>query len=145
MQKIKNIRHVGVVVEDLAYSESFYERCFGFSIVRKMHETGSFIDHILAQEKIDVVTVKMISPCGHCGLELLSFTTPRFTSTPRTLFSQGLTHIALTVTNLGQLIVVLNKERVTFLSTPRVSDDGRAKVVFCRGPNQEFLELVEEL
>ena len=45
---IKDIRHTGIVVADLEASLKFYQDILGFSIVKKMDETGDFIDNILS-------------------------------------------------------------------------------------------------
>ena len=69
---IKDIRHTGIVVADLEASLKFYQDILGFSIVKKMDETGDFIDNILLLENVKVTTVKMASSSGQM-IELLKY------------------------------------------------------------------------
>ena len=58
-------------------------------------------------------------------------------------FSKGFTHLALTVQNIDSLYKGLKKKGIKFNSKPRISNDGKAKVTYCRTPEGEFLELVQ--
>ena len=41
---IKDIRHTGIVVFDLDRSMHFYMEKLGFKVLKRMNESGSFID-----------------------------------------------------------------------------------------------------
>ena len=62
-----------------------------------------------------------------------------------TAYSTGLTHIALTVDNLDQLLVKLKQAGVSTPASPQHSPDGDVKVIYAKGPEGILLELVEVL
>ena len=57
----------------------------------------------------------------------------------------GLTHIALTVDNLDDLVDNLKKQNYKPLSDIKISPNKKVKVVFVKGPEAIMLELVQEL
>ena len=61
------------------------------------------------------------------------------------MFGLGLAHIALTVSNVDKLYDELQAAGIKFLSTPQISPDEYAKVVFCKAPEGSYIELVEVL
>ena len=141
---VKNIRHTGIVVNDLNASLRFYQQLLGFEIVRRMDESGEFISRILAMTDIKVTTVKMAVTDG-AMIELLYYYSHPRGQVPRNLCDVGVSHIAFTVNNLDSEYVRLSNEGVLFNSAPQLSPDGYAKVAFCRAPEGTFIELVEVL
>ena len=140
---IKNIRHTGIVVDNLEESLSFYTGKLGFSISKKMNESGPFIEEILGLENLAVTTVKM--SLGNQMIELLDFASHKQEPIQRTITSIGPTHVAFTVDNLDQVVNDFRRDGVEFLSAPAVSPDGYAKVAFCVAPEGTYIELVELL
>jgi catechol 2,3-dioxygenase-like lactoylglutathione lyase family enzyme len=63
----------------------------------------------------------------------------------RDLKTTGLTHIALTVDNLDQLVEILRNLDYQTLSDIKTSPNKKVNVVFVRGPEGIMLELVQEL
>jgi uncharacterized protein Yka (UPF0111/DUF47 family) len=61
------------------------------------------------------------------------------------LKTTGLTHIALTIDNLEELVDNLSKQNYQMLSEIKTSPDNKVKVVFVRGPEGIMLELVQEM
>lgn len=141
---IKNIRHTGIVVDDLQSSLSFYQDVLGFSLHKKMDEQGSYINNMLALENVNVTTVKLTSPDGQM-IELL-----HFKSHPRELQHRetpaiGISHVAFTVDDLEKTFKELTSKGIEFNAEPQYSPDGYAKVTFCRAPEGTLIELVEVL
>ena len=58
--------------------------------------------------------------------------------------SLGITHISMTVKSIEKIFKIL-KRKINFLSSPKISDDKKVKVVFCKLFDNFFLELVEIL
>jgi catechol 2,3-dioxygenase-like lactoylglutathione lyase family enzyme len=141
---IKGLRHTGLVVQDINKALYFYRDLIGLTVFKDAQETGHFIGHILGIPDIKVRTIKM-----HCGkeglLELLNFDDKLIVSKAKQLTQQGFTHIALTVGNISILYDHLKNAGVAFISSPELSPDGRARVVFCCDPEGNYLELVEEI
>jgi catechol 2,3-dioxygenase-like lactoylglutathione lyase family enzyme len=141
---IRNIRHTGIVVENLEASLNFYRDLLGFQIVKQMEESGDYMDNMLALRGVKVTTVKMAAPDGQM-IELLKFHTHLNEQKPRDINNVGITHIAFEIDDLSDEYKRLKDEGILFNSPPQLSLDGCAKVAFCRAPEGTFIELVEVL
>ena len=60
--KIKNIRHTGIVTDNMTESLKFYKDLLGFKIKKKMIEKGDTTDALTGFKKTKVETVKLVSP-----------------------------------------------------------------------------------
>jgi len=141
---IKGIRHTGLVVSNLNKSIYFFKKILGFKIFKHMDENGEFVETILNLKNVKLTTVKLKSKNGQM-IELLRFHNIRKDKSKIKIFSQGLTHISFDVDNINKTYNLLKKNNCKFLSKPKVNDDKTAKVVFCKGPDNFFLELVQIL
>jgi len=141
---IKNIRHTGIVVDDLDASLQFYCDKLGFVVAKQMDESGSFINAILGIDGITVATVKMSLNDGSM-IELLDFKSHKQERVTRAINDIGPTHIAFTVDNLDQIYRDFSQDGIPFMSSPEISPDGYAKVAFCTAPEGTYIELVELL
>lgn len=139
------IRHVGVVVSDFDKALKFWCGTMGFAVARQMEEAGPHIDAMLGLNDVRVTTAKLADSDGNL-LELLWFAShpdkKHWLGKP---YSTGLTHIALTVSDLDEAYYRLREKDVTFFAPPQRSPDGRVNVTYARGPEGVILELVEEL
>jgi catechol 2,3-dioxygenase-like lactoylglutathione lyase family enzyme len=142
---VSAIRHVGLVVADLEGALAFWCGILGFRVERRMDEAGAYLDNMMGLKDVRVTTAKLAAPDGSL-IELLKFHShpdrPGWTGTP---YSTGLTHIALTVSDLDALCHRLETAGVTLKAPTQYSPDGRAKATFCVGPEGVLLELVEVL
>ena len=141
---IKDIRHTGIVVDNLESSLYFYHDLLGFQIVKQMEESGDCINNILSLRNVKVVTVKMTSPSGQT-IELLKYHSHPVEKKLREIFEIGISHIAFTVNDLEMVYKMLMGKGIQFNSSPQLSPDGYAKVAFCKAPEGTFVELVEVL
>jgi len=142
---ITEIRHTGIVVQDLNKVLNFFTKLLKFKIKKKMNEKGSYIDNILGLKSVNLTSVKIEAPDGNL-IELLKF--KNFKSKKncnRKIYSTGLTHISMTVKNLDKTYILLKKKKIKFNASPQLSSDKYAKVTFCKGPEGLFIELVEVL
>jgi catechol 2,3-dioxygenase-like lactoylglutathione lyase family enzyme len=142
---VRTVRHTGIVVTEMERSLRFYRDELGLSVTSDQLETGEFIDSILGLPDTRVRTVKLAAPEGPTLVELLEFQDGSQPDTPGDLRRVGATHAALTVDDLEGLFEQLRAHGTPFLSEPRVSADGRARVCFCTDPDGTPLELVEPL
>lgn len=141
---ISAVRHVGVVVSDMEASLRFYRDLLGLTVVRDLEETGTYANTLLALEGVRVHTVKLAAEQGPTLVELLQFRShPRTASPGREICSIGVTHFALTVSDLDEVYRRLTEVRVPFLAPPQRSPDGYARVTCCRDPDGTLIELVE--
>ena len=141
---IKDIRHIGIVVKDLESSLYFYRDLLGLQIIKKMEESGNFIDNISSLKNVQVTTVKMSFPSGQM-IELLKYHPHPAEQKMREICEIGISHIAFTVDNLDIEYKRLKDKEIKFNSPPQLSPDGYAKVTFCMAPEGTLIELVEVL
>ena len=141
---IKDIRHTGIVVDDLEASLHFYSDLLGFKIVKQMEEAGDYIDNISSLRNVKVTTVKITSPSGQM-IELLKYNSHPAEQRTREICEIGISHIAFTVDDLDMEYKRLKEKGIQFNSPPQLSPDGYAKVTFCRAPEGTLIELVEVL
>lgn len=141
---IKDIRHTGIVVKDLESSLHFYRDLLGFQIIKKMEESGDYIDNMSELHDVRVTTVKMKAYQGQM-VELLEYQSHPEKQKVRKINDIGISHISFTVDDLDKEYKRLKEAGVPFNAPPQFSPDGYAKVTFCRAPEGTFIELVEVL
>jgi catechol 2,3-dioxygenase-like lactoylglutathione lyase family enzyme len=146
---IYEFKHVGLVVKNLDKQLKFYRDVLGLVVVKSASEDSKYIGTVLALGKANLKTVKMSAKVGSSGglLELLYFPEKKhsgkhFAVKPNT---PGFTHIALTVISIEGVYKRLSKLGISFLSSPTNSPDGYARIVFCKDPEGNIIELVEIL
>jgi len=142
---MKAIRHTGITVTNLKKTMGFYRDLLGFKLAKRLKERGEFIDKISGLKKVRVATVKMAADDGNL-IELLYYHShPRRQGKKKKICAVGLSHIAFTVKNLNQIYRKLKSKGIKFNCPPQISQDSKAKVTFCRDPEGNLIELVEEL
>lgn len=141
-----NIRHVGIVVHNLDRSLEFWCNGLGFKILKIMDETGEYIDNLFNLKNVKLRTVKIEDKSKNNIIELLKFEShpcdSRWNGSP---YSNGLTHLALTIDNLEMTIQKLKFFDFCPLGEVQYSIDGKVKIIYAKGPEGILLELVEEL
>lgn len=140
-------RHIGIPVLNLDIMISFYVNLLGFKIKSNEIEQGDFISHILGVDNCKIHVVKMIAPDGWM-LELLLYLNINRGESKKDLkmiYDLGNAHIALTVTNIDEAYNYLKLNNIKFISLPKLSSSGKAKVCFCQDPEGNYIELVEIL
>ena len=136
---------MGIVVNDLGKNKDFWMNSLGFQLHVEALEQSPYIDELLAIKDPNLTTVKLIDLKGFV-IELLKFDNYQVEkSWSGDLKTTGLTHIALTVDNVEELVGNLKKLNYQLLSEIKLSPNGKVKVVFVKGPEGLMLELVEEL
>ena len=139
------LRHSAIVVEDLVRSLEFYQ-ALGLTLDSRQMEEGDFIDSLVDLTDTRVETAKLTFPNGG-KLELLQYHSHKDLKLANHLNVNkiGHSHIALTVTDVPRTAHNIVCSGGTMLNSPRVSPDGRVQAVYCRDPEGNILELVEEL
>jgi catechol 2,3-dioxygenase-like lactoylglutathione lyase family enzyme len=138
-------RHVGIVVKDLEKSIHFWQELIGLKVISDNIEPSPYIEELLSLNAANLRTVKFSDNNGFI-VELLKFASP--SNNPDwqgDLSTTGLTHIALTVENVEELVRKLSEFSYASLSKIMKSPNGQVKVVFINGPENLKLELVEVL
>ncbi len=133
------------MVNDLEKTRDFWINTLGFNLHIEAKEESPYIDELLAIKDPSLTTVKIIDSNGFI-IELLKFENYQVeNSWSGDLKTTGVTHIALTVDNLDQLLESLGKQNYQTLSEIKISPNKKVKVVFVKGPEAIMLELVEDL
>jgi len=141
---MKAIRHTGIIVSDLDKVLCFYKEILGLKIQREMNESGEYMDNLSGLKCVKVKTIKLSADDGTL-IELLYYESHPRKIMNRNVCDTGYSHIAFSVNNLEYEYKRLKENGVKFNSKPLISPDGKAKVVFCRDPEGNLIELVEEL
>ena len=126
------IRHVGLVTKNLKSSLNFWCKLIGFKVYKDLIEKGETIDKVIGYKNISVRTLKLKDNNENL-LELLYFDkSPRQNKNQIKAYSEGYTHISITVKDLKKLYKKLKKSRVKFNSRPRISEDKRVLMTYCK-------------
>ena len=139
------IRHTGLVTYNLSESLLFWNKKLKFKIKKRAIESGVLIDNIMGYKSAKVETLKLSDNKGAL-LELLHFKSSPFKKKKIIKpYSNGFTHISITVKDIMKIYLILKKINTKFNSKPMKSADGKVLMTYCRTPEGAFLELVQEL
>ncbi len=146
---VTSIRHVGIVVRDLEKSLRFYSDVLGLEIYRRYVEEGSFIDELTGLSKVRLEWVKLAIPKGGL-IELLQYHShpdeaAPVVAVPAPSNNMGCSHVALTVTNLEATYRLLCERGYLAKSSPIVTPNQNAKIIYCHDPDGTILELIQDV
>lgn len=137
------INHTGVSVSDMDRSIEFYTAVLGLELVLDLDVVG----HPGLEEVVQMAGV--IGRCvfldvGETRLELWQYTSPagqplRDGHIPA---DKGVTHVAFTVSDVDAMWEKVTAAGYTALSKPL--DLGLHKTMYMRGPDNEYIELLED-
>jgi catechol-2,3-dioxygenase len=136
-------RHVGIVVNDIDKMLNFYSTILELDIISDEIESGKFLNKIIGYENIYGRIIKL-GKDNKTIVELLDFN-QKEDSSEKTLIKKGITHFAITVNNIDLLYKKLIKNQLMTISDPQISNNEKFKVIFCKDPENNFIEIVEIL
>tara|TARA_Y100000310_G_C20693477_1_gene823899 strand:- start:2276 stop:2716 length:441 start_codon:yes stop_codon:yes gene_type:complete len=141
-----SLRHVGITVCNIQKSTDFYQNMLGFDIVSNKIEQGEYIDNFSNLLNVIVRIVKMRDSNNNM-IELLEYQNHQLNSNEisKKINVPRISHIAFTVTNLNELYHRWTESGIKFICKPQGPPEGKAIAAFCRDPEGNLLELVEEL
>jgi len=142
---IKSIRHTGIVVRDLEKSANFY-RALGFVDFTHAIEQGKFIDQVTGLVETKLEWIKLKAPDGNL-LELLKYHSHSDNSevTQQNSNKLGCSHMAFGVDNIEKICQIIKTKGGSIINPPALSDDKKAKVVYCHDLEGVLMEIVEIL
>ena len=142
---INGVRHTGIVVNEIENAIKFWVNLLGFKVVVDQIEEGEFIDKLLGLENVSVRTVKLVAQDGSL-VELLHFISHKSLSTwDGNPYKTGLTHIAFNVTNISNVVSILEQNVYSQVNRYQKSLSGKVLVCYVKGFEGLLLELVEQL
>ena len=136
-------RHVGIVVDNIDSMLFFYSEIMDLDVISDEIEEGEFLNKILDLKSIDARVIKLGKE-SKTIVELLKFNRDDSTE-KKTLLGKGITHFALTVSDLDKLYIKLIDYGLTIINEPQISNNEKFKVCFCKDPEDNYIELVEIL
>ena len=140
---MKQVRHTGIVVRDLNRALRFYRDLLGLKVVKSKDESGRYISAVTGIKGTKIRTVKMAADDGNL-VELVYFYNKKFAKTGPS-WRPGMSHISFTVDDIDAEYKRLRKEGAAFISAPKPSPGGYARMAFCKDFEGNLIELVEVL
>ena len=142
---ISNLRHTGIVVNNLDKCLNFY-LSLGFDEVSREIETGSYIDNLVGLNNVKLECAKLALN-ENITLELLKYHSHPYENNdlPRMSNRVGCSHIALTVSNILECFNLISQNGGGSINQIQTSPNGKVKVVYCYDPEGNIIEVVEEL
>ena len=139
------IRHTGIVTDNLKKSLNFWRDILGFKIRNNQIEKSQLLDQIFKFEKVKVRTIKLSDKKKNLIEILFFYNAPKIKKKKIKPFNVGITHISITVKKINSVYKKLLKNGVKFNAPPQISEDGKVIMTYCETPEGYFLELVEVL
>ena len=94
------IRHTGIVTKNINQSLNFWCKKIGFKIKASALESGKTIDNVLGYKKVKVKTYKLKDKNNNIVEILYFLNAPKINKNKIKTYSEGYTHISLTVKNI---------------------------------------------
>ena len=139
-----SLRHVGLAVVNMDIALQLYRDIFQLEIVWDQIESGKFIDRLSNISNVKVRTVKLKDINGGM-IELLEYLSHPNDVNFDPINRIGCSHIAITVDDIIDMQSRLLAHGLKFHWDPQLSDDGKAKVAFCRDNDGILIEIVEQV
>ena len=140
---ILNVRHTGIVVNNLKNQIQFYES-LGFKEFCRDEEEGFFIEKVTGIKGTRLEWIKMKAADGFV-LELLQYKNDslEFDGIKAPSNKLGCSHIAFTVDNIAVVCEHIKNKGGSVVNDPVVSPDGKVRVAYCHDPEGVLMEIVE--
>ena len=142
LKRMINLRHVGLIVDDIDKSIKLYSDVLGFKPKVDQLEKGDFFEHLTGLEGGIARTTKCYSQDGTC-IELIEYKSQKANKRKKDLTYEGFNHVALNIDDLDKIYLKLISLGIEFINEPRINPDKTAKVAFCKDFEGNLLELVQ--
>jgi len=115
---MKNIRHIGIYVQDLEKEKDFYCQNFGMKVLIHAREEGKYIETVLGKKGIVLELYKLEAEDGNL-LELLYVENSlEKQGREQLIYMPGVAHIAFTVSDVQKVYEDLSGNGIYFISEP---------------------------
>ena len=140
---IKEIRHTGIVVENLKVMTEFYG-FLGFTSQSQASEHGPFIEQVTGLKDVNLRWIKMYAPDGSV-LELLKYEWPNEIrkKIEQPSNQKGVSHMAFTVHDLDQFCDRVVQLGGSLVNSPALTENKEFRVVYCHDVEGNLFEAVE--
>lgn len=136
---VKNIRHSGIVINNIAKALMLYRDILGFKIVSRETFTNTKLNKKLFGNLYSTIICIKLGVEGYQGLLEFYYTTDKNSN----IFSyyNSYNHLSFTVDNLNDIIKKIRKLKLKVIYRYRVKNK---KIAFFRDFDYNLIELVEE-
>lgn len=143
--KIRHIDHVGINVNDLEATKSFFTD-LGFTVVGEATMEGELVDRVTGLENVRDNLVMLQAPDGQLNLEIVKFHSPVDEAgiQPSAANTLGLRHLCFNVEGLDEILTMLQKKGHALVGEVQTYGDSW-KLCYVRGPEGIIIELAEQL
>jgi catechol 2,3-dioxygenase-like lactoylglutathione lyase family enzyme len=131
--EVEAFDHIHIKCHDVDTAERFYREMFNARTV----ERYAIRDTTSVMMELGGTFVILTNP--EKGEVLESAEKPR----QKPMIRYGLGHVGIRVKNLDETAQILREKGAEFLWEPRDSKDGRIRVAFIRGPEDDVIEIVQ--
>ncbi|PKA17193.1 VOC family protein [Leptospira haakeii] len=143
---VKRMDNVGIVVEDLPATIAIFQE-IGLELEGQMRIEGSWADHVVGLEGMQVDMAMMKTPDGHSRLELSKFIKPKAISRePKNSPSNtlGYLRVMFAVTDIKDTVARLETHGVKLVGKLEQYEDSYL-LCYLRTPEGFIIALAEEL
>ena len=137
------VRHIGIVVERLDHYADLFCECFDFKVISDQIETGKFIDRLLSLNDTKIRVVKLRDKKEQV-IELIEFLSEERCENTVKVYSLGITHIAINVSDIKLKIQKLVEFDATCVNDPQANQTSEYLVAYINIGSQVFIELVQK-
>lgn len=143
--KVQRIDHVGIVVNDLAFTKAFFLE-LGLRELGEAEVEGKWVEQIVGLNDIKETVAMLEVPDGQTTIELVKFHFPSDKkgvqhNLPNTL---GLRHIAFAVKDIEEVVAQSEKKGGELIGEIQ-NYKNMYKLCYIRGPEGVILELAEKI
>ncbi|MFE0044388.1 VOC family protein [Streptomyces albireticuli] len=143
---IRQMHHVGIVVEDLAAATAFFVE-LGLELEGGGPVEGGWVDRVVGLEGVRSEIVMMRTPDGHGRIELARFHRPSAGGSgdrAAPANAPGIRHVAFVVEDIDALVAGL-RARGTELVGELERYEDVYRLCYVRGPEGILVELAEQI
>ena len=142
---VERIRHIGIVVSNLARSEKAFKDLFGAKTITPIiSNKGKYIDKLVGLRNV-YSKVKLLKLKDNSRLELLEYVSPKGKKRSNKSNEIGVSHFAVTIDSLENFVKKSKKYNIKFINKPILSPDNFVKVAYVLIMNEVLVEVVEVL
>lgn len=140
---MSNLRHIGIFVKDLERMADFYQKLLDMEIIYDEIEQGDYLRTLLQIPNEVLFHIIKMKNKNSLVIELLQYVSSKCHE--KEVTNIGLSHLAITIDNLDEIYIKLKNDGIGFNTPPMTSPYGNVKLCFCKDPEGNFLELVEDI
>jgi catechol 2,3-dioxygenase-like lactoylglutathione lyase family enzyme len=143
--KILHIDHVGINVEDLDATKSFFTD-LGFKVVGEMTMQGELVGRVIGLADVRDNIVMLQAPDGQINIELVKFHQPVDSKGIQLAAANtlGLRHLCFQVEGLDEILANLQKKGHKLVGEVQTYENVW-KLCYIRGPENIIIEMAERL